>query len=149
MPEEWDAEIICLIYKKKNNLNYNNCRGITLLNTVYKVLTLITSERLNNLVGKDQGNTSMVSNQKQVHLINSSDRLQKSSADVKSFAEMVTDRKRGRELILEAKSHIGVQCWRRWTGRSPAVNTQQEKFILFCQMLKFNVFWQTDVKAKF
>lgn len=39
MPEEWQLAIICQIYKKGEIMNYHNNRGISLLNTMFKILS--------------------------------------------------------------------------------------------------------------
>jgi hypothetical protein len=42
VPEDWKKRILCPIYKKGGILECKNCRGISLLNTTYKVLSNIT-----------------------------------------------------------------------------------------------------------
>ena len=46
MPDEWNKGIICLVHKKVDLLSCNNYKGISLLNTAYKVLSNIIFDRL-------------------------------------------------------------------------------------------------------
>lgn len=50
LPEEWNIGIICPLHKKGDRLNCANYRGVTLLSTVYKVLSTILQKRLNPIV---------------------------------------------------------------------------------------------------
>jgi len=46
LPAEWEEGIICPIHEKGDCLRCENYRGVTLLNTVYKIFSKILSERL-------------------------------------------------------------------------------------------------------
>ena len=46
MPEEWKESIIVPIHKKGDKTDCNNCRGISLLPTTYKILSNILVSRL-------------------------------------------------------------------------------------------------------
>lgn len=58
MPESWSTAVICPIHKKGDKTICDNYRGITLLNTSYKVLTTILNDRMksiaNNKIGEYQ-----------------------------------------------------------------------------------------------
>jgi hypothetical protein len=46
MPEEWQTEVICLIYKNGNKLACENYKGTSLLNVVYKIFTDMLARRI-------------------------------------------------------------------------------------------------------
>jgi len=46
LPEEWKGSIIVPIHKKGDKTDFNNCRGISLLPTTYKILSNILFSRL-------------------------------------------------------------------------------------------------------
>jgi hypothetical protein len=58
LPREWNFGIICSVLKKGNPMACSNCRGITLLNTAYKILSYILDVRLSEyterIIGKYQ-----------------------------------------------------------------------------------------------
>jgi hypothetical protein len=47
IPDDWTRGVICLIFKKGNRRDFNNYRGISLLNVAYKVYAKIITRRLN------------------------------------------------------------------------------------------------------
>jgi len=46
MPEEWEIGIICPIFKERDHRECSNYRGITLLNTTYKIFTCLIYNRI-------------------------------------------------------------------------------------------------------
>ncbi|KAL4084839.1 hypothetical protein QTP88_027723 [Uroleucon formosanum] len=56
IPEEWKTAIICPIFKKGNPTKTENYRGISLLDTCYKILTTLILERLNPYIEEIVGN---------------------------------------------------------------------------------------------
>lgn len=50
IPEEWKTAIVCPIFKKGNPTKTENYRGISLLDTCYKILTTLILERINPYV---------------------------------------------------------------------------------------------------
>ena len=58
MPEEWNVSIICPIHKKADIMECLKYRGVSLLNTAYKILFNIVFARIlpfvENIVGNYQ-----------------------------------------------------------------------------------------------
>jgi len=58
IPPEWNLSIICPIYKKGDPVDLKNYKGISLLNTAYKILSYTLLNRLkpyaNNIIGEYQ-----------------------------------------------------------------------------------------------
>ena len=46
LPDEWNESIVCPIYKKGDLKKCKNYRGISILNTTYKVFSMLLSEKL-------------------------------------------------------------------------------------------------------
>ena len=46
MPCDWNLGIIYPVYKKGDRLDYNNYRDITVVNTTFKIFSLILQDRL-------------------------------------------------------------------------------------------------------
>jgi hypothetical protein len=55
IPQQWKKGLMCPILKMDDNLVCENCRGITLLNTAYKVFSNLLLERLQPYVEKIVG----------------------------------------------------------------------------------------------
>jgi len=59
MPEEWKESIMVHVYKKGNKTDCCNCRGISHLSTIYKILSNILLSRLTpyaeEIIGDHQG----------------------------------------------------------------------------------------------
>lgn len=49
IPEEWNESVVVPIYKKGNRKDCNNYRGISLLNSAYKIYAKIITNRLNTI----------------------------------------------------------------------------------------------------
>jgi len=58
MPTEWNVSIICPIHKKGDIMECSNYRGVSLLNTAYKILSNILFARISpfaeNIIGNNQ-----------------------------------------------------------------------------------------------
>ena len=52
LPEEWKESIILLIYKKDDNTDCINCRGLSLLSTTYKILFNVLLPRFTHIQRK-------------------------------------------------------------------------------------------------
>jgi len=59
LPEEWKESIIVPIYKKGDKTDCSNYRGISLLRTMYKILSIILLSRLTPYARKLLGVISM------------------------------------------------------------------------------------------
>lgn len=46
LPNEWTCGAIAPMYKKEDNGNANNYRGVTLMDTGYKIYTVVLKEKL-------------------------------------------------------------------------------------------------------
>ena len=46
LPDEWNESIVCPIYKKGDLKECKNYRGISILNTTYKVFSILLCEKL-------------------------------------------------------------------------------------------------------
>jgi hypothetical protein len=53
MPDQWNEEIICLVYKNGDRLNCTYYRPITLLNNTYKNFAIIMNKRLTHIIEED------------------------------------------------------------------------------------------------
>jgi sorting nexin-29 len=55
MPVDWNLSIICPIHKKEDKMECSNYRGVSLLNTAYKILSNILFARISpfaeNIIG--------------------------------------------------------------------------------------------------
>jgi hypothetical protein len=61
LPQQWKESIIVSIHKKGDKTDCNNCRGISLLSTAYKILSNILLARLTPYVNELLGIINMVS----------------------------------------------------------------------------------------
>lgn len=55
IPDDWNKETICPIYKKGEKSDVKNYRGITLMDTAYKIYANILNERLSSAVEEKLG----------------------------------------------------------------------------------------------
>lgn len=55
MPEEWREGVICPLHKKGDKFQCSNYRGITLISSVYKVLSGILKRRITPIAEKELG----------------------------------------------------------------------------------------------
>jgi hypothetical protein len=49
IPGKWKEAIISPIFKKGNRIEWRNCRGVSLLNSSYKIYAKILSNTLNKI----------------------------------------------------------------------------------------------------
>lgn len=56
IPEEWKTAIVCPVFKKGKPTKTENYRGISLLDTCYKMLTSLILERINTYIEEIIGN---------------------------------------------------------------------------------------------
>lgn len=55
IPEEWNRGLICSIYKRGDKENVKNYRGITFMDTAYKIYVSILNERMKIKVEEKAG----------------------------------------------------------------------------------------------
>lgn len=55
IPEEWNRGLICSIYKRGDKENVKNYRGITFMDTAYKIYVSILNKRMKIKVEKKAG----------------------------------------------------------------------------------------------
>jgi hypothetical protein len=60
MPQEWEEGLICPIHKEGDPLECQNCRSITLLNTIYKGFSNMLYIRLKPYVEEVTGSYQCV-----------------------------------------------------------------------------------------
>ena len=59
IPYEWSEGILCPIYKIGDRNQYNNYRGIYLLNITYKIFAILLYSRLSKIIKPVIGNYQM------------------------------------------------------------------------------------------